>query len=217
MSQTQPKYPNTPEQTQWLTRIQNGDEQAFSHIFEKYKQPIFNLCYYKLKNSDEANEAVQETFLRAYLKLNSYDPSRSFSTWLFSLASNYCTDVLRHRQVKSNAWNKLVLWQNSEFDEITPEELLIKAETNKEIHATLQMLPPENCVLLVLKYWYNASYDEIAYSLNTTISAIKSKLFRARQTMAQGSIQPHEKLQDRYWPPHSDCNLLLTRLNMSSE
>ena len=97
MSQTQIKYPNTPEQTQWLILIQNGEGQAFNHIFDKYRQPVFNLCYYRLGNTDEANEAVQETFLRAYLKLDSYDDSRSFSTWLFSIASNYCTDLIRRR------------------------------------------------------------------------------------------------------------------------
>ena len=127
MSQTQIKYPNTPEQTQWLASIKNGEDQAFDHIFEKYRQPVFNLCYYRLGNTDEANEAVQETFLRAYLKLDSYDHSRSFSTWLFSIASNYCTDLLRRRHVENNARNKLNLGHSSGVDDLTPERHFIEA------------------------------------------------------------------------------------------
>lgn len=146
MAQTQSKYPNTPEQTRWLTSIQQGDHQAFNHIFEKYKQPIFNLCYYRLGNTDEANEAVQESFLRAYLKLNSYDHSRLFSTWLFYIAANYCTDLLRRRQVKQNAWHKLNLRHSSGINDQTPERLFIDAETSNEVHTRLNTLPPERRV-----------------------------------------------------------------------
>ena len=183
MSQTQIKYPNTPEQTQWLTLIQNGEDQAFNHIFEKYKQPVFNLGYYRLGNTDEAHEAVQETFLRAYLRLDSYDHSHSFSTWLFYIASNYCTDLLRRRQVKNNAWNKLNLGHSSGVNDLTPEHLFIEAETSNEVHTQLNTLSPESCIVLVLKYWYNVSYQEIANQLDTTVSAIKSKLFRDKKNM----------------------------------
>ena len=209
MSQTQIKYPNTTEQTQWLTLIQTGEDQAFNHIFEKYRQSVFNLCYYRLGNTDEANEAVQETFLRVYLKLDSYDHSRLFSTWLFSIASNYCTDLLRSRQIKNNAWNKLNLWHSAGVNDLTPELLFIEAETSNEVYIQLNRLSPENCIVLVLKYWYNVSYQEIANQLDTTVSAIKSKLFRAKKDMAQASIRPNGTSYQRASPP--DCNSLLIK------
>ena len=214
MSQKQIKYPNTPEQSQWLALVQDGDAQAFDHIFEKYRQPVFNLCYYRLQNTDEANEAVQETFLRAYLKLDSYDHSRSFSTWLFSIASNYCVDLLRSRQVKNNAQNKMNLWYGSEVNNLTPEHLVIKAETSSEVQTHLNTLSPDYCIVLVLKYWYNISYQEIANQLGTTVSAIKSKLFRAKKSMAQASGRPDGIAGYGLTPP--DCNSLLPEMTVSN-
>ncbi len=207
MSKIQIKYPNTPEQAEWLVAIQNGNARAFDYIFEKYQQPVFNVCYYRLGNNEEANEAMQETFLRAYLRLDSYDPSRAFSTWLFSIASNYCTDLLRRRQAKEKVWNKLNVWYSNLVDQQTPEYLMIKAETKNEVHDQLKHLSPENCIVLVLKYWYNVSYQEIANQLGTTVSAIKSRVFRAKKSMAEVSLHSNENSYHHISPP--DCHRLL--------
>jgi RNA polymerase sigma-70 factor (ECF subfamily) len=69
----------------WLKRAQKGDDLAFSNLVEAYQSPVYNLCYRMLGNAGDAEDAAQETFIRAYKALHRYDPSRKFSTWLLSM------------------------------------------------------------------------------------------------------------------------------------
>jgi RNA polymerase sigma-70 factor (ECF subfamily) len=185
---TTSKYPNNPEQTMWLKRTKNGDSTAFSNIVEKYQRPVYNLCYRMLNNADDAEDAAQEVFTRAYAKLDTYDDTGKFSTWLFSIASHYCIDRLRRRRFTLIPWDDLGSWYIFPDQGIPqPEEVLIEAEATQEIETLLSLLPPDYRLAIVLKYWYPMSCQEIAQTLETTVSAIKSKLFRARKMMADKS------------------------------
>lgn len=185
------KYPNNPEQSRWLTRTKYGDRQAFNNIVQKYQRPIYNLCYHMLQNVDESEDAAQEIFLRAYSKLNLYDDRRQFSTWLFSIASHYCIDRLKRPRVRWISWDYLAPGHLSPEDQNTPqpERVLIEMETIQEARALLNSLSSEYQAAIILKYWYSMSYQEIAQTLDTTVSVIKSRLFRARRMMAQAAIQ----------------------------
>lgn len=187
---TNTKYPNDPEQTMWLTMAKNGDKLAFNHIGEEYRQPIYNFCYRMLKNEDEAEDAAQEVLTRVYCKLNLYDETRTkFTSWLFAIANYYCIDQLRLRRHKLVPWDDLptlsYLFAGETFQ---PEKVFLKKETNQEVHNLLKILPPDYRDTIILKYWHCRSYQDIAQTLNTTVSAIKSKLFRARQKMAQAAM-----------------------------
>jgi len=187
------KYPNNPEQTMWLRRTKNGDSTAFSYIAEKYQQSVYNLCYRMLGNAEDAEDAAQEVFIRAYAKLDTYDDTSKFSTWLFSIASHYCIDRLRRRRFNFIPWDDLGSWYHFP-DQGTPqpEQVLIKAETAQEIQNLLNLLPPDYRLAVILKYWYAMSCQEIAQTLETTVSAVKSKLFRARKMMADKSATTAE-------------------------
>jgi RNA polymerase sigma-70 factor (ECF subfamily) len=189
---TTSKYPNDPEQTMWLTQTKNGDRTAFSNIVEKYQRPVHNLCYRMLSNADDAEDAAQEVFTRAYSKLDTYDDTGKFSTWLFSIASHYCIDKLRRRHFRLVQWDDLGSWYHLP-DQGTPqpEEVLIQTEITQEIRILLNLLPPDYRMAVILKYWYAMPYQEIAQTLETTVSAIKSKLFRARKMMADKSTTRH--------------------------
>ena len=198
-SNTQPKYPNDPEQTLWLTQTKNGNSMAFCYIVEKYQQPVYNLCYRMLNNAADAEDAAQEVFIRAYSKLDSYDDASKFSTWLFSIASHYCIDRLRKRHFNLVSWDDLGSWYHFP-DQGTPqpEEVLIKTEAAQELHILLNLLPPDYRMAVILKYWYAMSCQEIAQTLETTVSAIKSKLFRARKLLAAQAAT--QNLQVDCWP-----------------
>lgn len=192
MSNSESKYPNDRQQTMWLVQTKNGNSLAFNNIVEKYQQPVYNLCYHMLNNVDDAEDAAQEVFTRAYLKLDTYRNSRKFSTWLFSIAAHYCIDQLRKRQFQLISWDSVASWQRFPGQEPPqPERVLLETEAGQEVRNLLKVLPPDYRLAVILKYWYAMSYQEIADTLKTTASAIKSKLFRARKMMAaSASLEP---------------------------
>ncbi len=173
---------------EWVKAATEGDQVAFGQLVEHYQKAVFNLTYRMLGEAREAEDAAQEAFLRAYANLKRYDPSRSFKTWLLSIASNHCIDRLRKRRL---TW--LSLDQEEGLPphpslvsaEPTPEAAYLESERAADIQELMAQLPPDYRVVVVLRYWYDLSYAEIAESLETTESAVKSRLFRARQTLAK--------------------------------
>jgi RNA polymerase sigma-70 factor (ECF subfamily) len=140
-----------------------------------------------LGNAVEAEDAAQETFLKAYTHLNTYDPDRKFSSWLLAIASHHCIDRLRQRRWGWLSLDELPPWRwlaNSS----QPEEVVIRREEGGEVRQLLDQLPPHYRATVVLHYWYGLSYQEIAEAMETTESAVKSTLYRARQMLAQGTL-----------------------------
>lgn len=181
----------TPEaqaqEQSWAMAAQRGDRPAFMRLVEVYQRPVYNLCYRMLGGDvTEAEDAAQETFLRAYTKLDTYNPNRKFSSWLFSIASHYCIDRLRQRRYQMVDWDELpVLEQHTLSNpEPQPEAATLSREAHNTLHRLLNNLPPDYRAATILRYWHELSYDEIAEALNTTVSAVKSRLFRAKQMMA---------------------------------
>ena len=86
------------EETAWLEQALKGDKDAFGNIIGAYQRPVYNLAYRMLNNANEAEEAAQEAFIRAYTRLQSYNAEHKFSTWLLSITSNYCIDIIRKRR-----------------------------------------------------------------------------------------------------------------------
>lgn len=177
--------PETQAQEQaWAVAAQKGDSAAFMHIVDAYQRPVYNLCYRMLGDAVEAEDAAQETFLRAYTKIKTYNPNRKFSSWVLSIASHYCIDRLRQRRQQTVSWDDLPPWRVVPATEPQPEEVALRQEAHTTLHDLLNTLPPDYRAATILRYWYELSYDEIAQSLDTTVSAIKSRLFRARQMLA---------------------------------
>lgn len=175
-----------------IQQAKQGQRAAFTAIMERYQGPIYNLCYRMLGNRTEAEDAAQETFLRAYLKLHRYDDGRKFSTWLFSIASHYCIDRLRTRRITWVAWDDLAGWYDApQSTTPQPEAALLNQEYDEAVQKLLHTLPPPYRNAVILKYWYNLPYEEIAQAMDTTVSAIKGRLFRAKKMMLKASQQPY--------------------------
>jgi RNA polymerase sigma-70 factor, ECF subfamily len=175
-----------PEILQWVQAALQGDQDAFAEIVYAYQDSVYNLCYRMLGERSEAEDAAQEAFLRAYLNLKRYDPARSFKTWLLSISSNYCIDRLRRRRLQ---WMSLddepvVDHLALSSDDPEPEPALLQHERSEALQALLSELSPDYRAVVILRYWYDYSYVEIADIMDTTESAVKSRLFRARQALA---------------------------------
>lgn len=170
----------------WVEQTLAGDQEAFGELVLRYERDVFNLTYRMLGNRGEAEDAAQETFLRAYANLDRYDPARSFKTWLLSIASNHCIDRIRRRRLTWLSLEEpLPPHPALTSDTPGPEEATLDAERSAAVQTLLEDLSPDYRVAVVLRYWYDYSYAEIAEMLGTTESAIKSRLFRARQALAQ--------------------------------
>lgn len=168
-------------------RARAGDEAAFTALVETYHTAIYNLCYRMLGEAGEAEDAAQEAFLRAYSQLHSYDPARSFKTWLFSIASHHCIDRLRKRRLTWLSIEDEQLPPHPALQEQTPgpEEQSVRREQSEVIQALLAKLAPEDRNVIVMRYWYDYSYEEIAQTTGATVSAVKSRLHRARGVIAE--------------------------------
>jgi len=171
----------------WILRAREGDVEAFAKLVEAYQTPVYNLAYRMLGNSVEAEDAAQETFIRVYKRLDTYDVSRKFSSWLLSIASHYCIDRLRRRRMTLLSLEDVAFTGHLASEEDRPEEAITRDEKASQVHQLLGELPEDYRAAVVLRYWYDYSYKEIAEALDTTESAIKSRLFRARQILAQAA------------------------------
>ena len=153
-----------------------------------------------LGDAAEAEDAAQETFLRAYTRLASYDVHRPFKTWLFSIASHHCIDRLRKRRL---TW--LSLDEPLPADAAPaladqspgPEEQTARGEQTALIQQHLARLSPEDRAVIVMRYWYDFSYEEIAEATHATVSAVKSRLHRARLSLADRMAGERKKSAHR--------------------
>ncbi len=181
------KYQGFEEEPLWLEEARLGDKASFGRLIEAYQTPVFNLCYRMLGNADEAEQAAQEAFIRAWTRLDSYDPAHKFSTWLLSIASNYCIDQLRKRRATLFSIEGPLPIHPALTSEPSagPEAQVVDSEQQEYVQRLLAELPEDYRQTVVLRYWFDMSYDEIAAAMETTVSAIKSRLFRARRQLAE--------------------------------
>lgn len=168
----------------WLAQARQGDGNAFAQLVETYQKPVYNLCYRMMHNAEDAEDAAQETFLRAYKNMRRYDPNRPFSTWLLSIAAHYCIDQIRKRRMVVVGIEDLPVPDLPDGNP-GPETLTSRVEEQRRIRALLDVLDETDRAAVVMYYWYEFSYAEISAALGLTESAIKSRLHRARRAMAE--------------------------------
>ncbi len=171
----------------WLEQARQGDKDAFGHLVDAYKGPVFNLAYRMLYNAMEAEEAAQEVFIRAFTRLETYNPAHKFSTWILSIASNYCIDILRKRRALLLSLDEPLPPHPALMSDRAegPEAQSVQNEQQAMVQELLASLPEDYREAVVLRYWYDMSYEEIAAVMDTSVSAIKSRLFRARRQLAE--------------------------------
>lgn len=171
-------------EAEWLRSAQRGDDDAFTKLVEMYQTPVYNLCYRMLGDPQEAEDAAQEAFWRAYQALKRYDPRRSFITWLLSIAAHYCIDQQRRRKLPAFSIDQ----NTDEFipdHAPDPEQSVSQSEQERLLHQLLAELNPQDRAALILRYWYDFSEQEISQALSLSVSAVKSRLHRSRRALAE--------------------------------
>jgi len=183
----------------WIKRARHGDDESFGSLVEAYQKPVFNLCYRMLGNANDAEDAAQESFIRAYRHLRRYNPKRSFATWLLSIASHYCIDCLRKKQLPTMSTAVIPEETVPDTAAPNPERKIFSLEKQTEIQTLLEKINPTDRAAIIFRYWYDYSEVEIAEALSLSVSAVKSRLFRARRELAKLwlSSQPSNGVKER--------------------
>ncbi len=192
----------TDQEALWINKALKGDDAAFGNLVEKYQKPVFSLCYRMLGNSNDAEDAAQESFIRAFRYLKRYDPDRSFATWLLSIASHYCIDRMRKRKLDTVSTDVLPAEIVPDRNAPNPEKEYRVREKEALIQELMKDLKPTDRAAIILRYWHQYSEVEIAETLDLSVSAVKSRLFRSRQTLANSMLAAENALSMSERRPH---------------
>lgn len=167
-----------------------GDAAAFNDLVEQYQLAVYNLALRMLGRAADAEDVAQETFLRAYTKLGTFDLEQRFATWLLSIAAHLCIDHLRRKKALWLEEGEYGTWLNS--NEEAPETATLRKEQEREVKRLLATLPAKYRLILVLRYWYELSYAEIGQVTHLAEGTVKTRLHRGRQMLLkQANAQPN--------------------------
>jgi RNA polymerase sigma-70 factor (ECF subfamily) len=163
-----------------VRRTLAGESEAFGALVEKYKDPVYSVAYRMMGNPTEAEDVAQDAFVRAYTQLHAYSDSHRFSTWLLSITSHLAIDQIRRRRFVAMPLEHVPFLDWIADGGHGPERQTLEAETSDEMQRILSKLPTKYRVVLLLRYWNDLSYDEIAETLHVSGALVKARLHRAR-------------------------------------
>lgn len=175
------------EEQRWIAAARNGDQESFEKLVRLYEKRVFSLTSRMCRNSADAEEAAQETFLAAWQALPAFRGDASFATWLYRLVSNACVDILRRE-----GRHQVMAGPSLDDEESSPEPpdkspsphaLAERAELRRQIEAGLAALPPEYRQVLILREIHQCTYDEIAQICSIDLGTVKSRINRGRKRL----------------------------------
>lgn len=169
-----------------LQRARRGESAAFEEIVRAHEKTVYNLALRTLGNREDAEDAVQETFLKAYTALPGFRGESRLSVWLYRITANVCTDMLRRRRetvslsVDDDDGERELDIPDGRFD---PAALAEKNAVRAAVRAAMDALPEDSRRVLALRELGGLSYDEIAAALELDLNTVKSRIFRARKKL----------------------------------
>jgi RNA polymerase sigma-70 factor (ECF subfamily) len=161
-----------------VTAVRAGNRDAFRFLVERYSRSVFRLGYRMTGNEQDAEDVVQEAFLRAFKQLNRYESRSSFSTWLYRIAANYSLDLIRARR-SSDSVEDVTLTEPS----ANPERLMSSVRVQETVDAALESLTQQERTAFVLRHYEGLSIEEISGTLGINNNAAKHSVFRAVQKL----------------------------------
>ncbi|MEJ6982295.1 sigma-70 family RNA polymerase sigma factor [Pedobacter sp. P351] len=186
-----------------VMRAKDGDQKAYAELMQRYKDSIYFMALKMVNNKDDSMDLTVETFGKAFENIDKYKPDFAFSTWLFRIATNNCIDFIRKKRLKMVSINSMVDDEGDErplqikSDTLNPEETSIKKQQQEQLKIIVDKLPQRYKTLIVLRYFEELSYEEIAQQLDLPLGTVKAQLFRARDLL-------HNVLSRRKKNPGSD-------------
>jgi len=162
--------------------VQAGDVSPAAEIFDRYSSRIYNFAYRFLRNSEAAEDATQEVFVKMLKHANQFHGDAKLSTWLFSITANWCRDYLRKADNKAKEAEE-VLYSIPAPSELAPDRNLERRQDEQMIQKALAALTPEQREAILLSRYQGLSYAEIAQISGCSEGAVKTRVFRAMETL----------------------------------
>ena len=178
-----------------VERARSGDSDAFRLLIEQHSRAVFRLAFRMTGNEQDAEDVVQETFLRAYRQLDKYEARSSFSTWLYRIASNYSLDLIRMRKrhedkrERGKAADERDILQTIPVNTPGPDRIAHSNQVQARVNEALKELSDQERTAFVLRHFEGLSIDEIGDALGTGTNATKHSIFRAVQKLRR-SLEP---------------------------
>lgn len=159
-------------------------ERDFADIYREHHQRVFALCAYLLNSQSAAEDAAHEVFLRAQRKMETYDPALPFSSWILKIASNHCIDILRRRGFEKRLFG-IDDSESLDLSSTQPSPLsqILSSEQGKIVRRALGSLPDKFRIPIVLAYYNEFNYDQIAAILKVPRNTVATLLFRGKQIL----------------------------------
>lgn len=175
------------DEYQFIERFKKGDTSAFDDIVLTYQDRIYNLCRHMLGNAQDAEDAAQDTFLKAYQALPRFQPGASLYTWLYRIAANTCIDYKKKPFFESlfgdSPGKDEYIIHDRPSDNPSPEKLYESKQVGRALQASLGKLSPKLRAIIILKEMEELSYEEIAETLEISMGTVKSRIARAREEL----------------------------------
>jgi len=171
-------------ETLLIQRAKNGDTKAFDSLVMKYQQRLYFVIVRIVLNHEDADDVVQDTFIKAYRSLDSFDESYRFYTWLYRIAVNTALNLVKHRKHKESSLEKKQ--ENNRYEPQNNNNLeddYIYKEMTGEVRTAIKLLAPEMRTVFILRVFEEMSYKEIAETMGISIGTVMSRLNRARNTL----------------------------------
>lgn len=169
-----------------IRRCKRGEEPAFAELLERYRVPIYNLCYRMVRNPEDARDLAQETFIKVFGLLDRYDEEHAFSSWLFRIATNHCIDHLRRNRLRMLSLDAGLGPEGDERELQLPDSgprpdvVMQRKESMERLWEVVSGLPPHYRAIILLRHDQQLSYEEIAEALDLPLGTVKARIHRAR-------------------------------------
>jgi RNA polymerase sigma-70 factor (ECF subfamily) len=175
-------FTSQANETELVTRAQNGDRNAFSELVRTHAQGVLNVVYRMCGDMQVSEDAAQETFIQAWMRLQSYRPQTSLRNWLYRIAVNTAIDMLRkEKRILPGAVEDLNLTDAGPG----PETLVANSERTEMVQDAVLALPDASRAVLVLREFEGLSYQEIAEALDIPVGTVMSRLNYARKLLRE--------------------------------
>lgn len=178
-----------------INKVRKGEQDAFRELVNLYKRQVYAICLRMVHLPQEAEDLAQETFLRAYSNIDSYDQDKKFSTWLFRIATNLSIDYLRKRRPSVYLDAEVVgtegvtLQSQLAADELSPDEEAVKTEEKHTLYLAIGELPLKYRTAIILKYVEDLSLNEISEILELPVATVKTHIHRGREALRKRLVK----------------------------